>query len=50
LPQSELSAQRLADELRALTRSDCQAMAQAARLLGRREANQEIAAILAAVI
>ncbi len=43
LPQSELSASRLAALLRGMSRAQCQAMAQAAWESGRRDANQTIA-------
>jgi UDP-N-acetylglucosamine--N-acetylmuramyl-(pentapeptide) pyrophosphoryl-undecaprenol N-acetylglucosamine transferase len=46
LPQSELTAQRMTELLRALTRDTCQAMAQAAYDNGRRNANEAIADVL----
>ncbi|MEN9865709.1 MAG: undecaprenyldiphospho-muramoylpentapeptide beta-N-acetylglucosaminyltransferase [Pseudomonadota bacterium] len=50
LPQTELQPQRLAQILSSLQRADCQRMAQQAFGLGRRDANQQIAEILDAVI
>jgi UDP-N-acetylglucosamine--N-acetylmuramyl-(pentapeptide) pyrophosphoryl-undecaprenol N-acetylglucosamine transferase len=46
LPQSELSAERLATMLQAMTREACRALAQAAYENGRRDANQAIASVL----
>lgn len=45
-PQSELTAAGLAALLQSLTRSQCQAMAEAAYAIGQREANQAIANVL----
>jgi UDP-N-acetylglucosamine--N-acetylmuramyl-(pentapeptide) pyrophosphoryl-undecaprenol N-acetylglucosamine transferase len=46
LPQTELNAARLAQLLQGLGRSDCLAMAQAARGAGKRDANDAIANVL----
>lgn len=46
MPQSELSAQRLADLLQDMTREKCLQMAQAAYANGRRDANAAIADVL----
>lgn len=46
LPQSELTAQRLAQELDALTRDRLQAMALAARALGKPDATATVAAVI----
>ena len=46
LPQSELSAERLAALLQALTREQCLEMANAAHAIGKRDANQTIANVL----
>lgn len=46
LPQQALNAQDLARTLQALTREQCRAMAQAAHTVGRRDANDAIAAVL----
>ena len=46
LPQQALNAQDLAHALQSLTRAQCQAMAQAAHTVGRRDANDAIAAVL----
>ena len=46
LPQTELSAQRVAELLRGLTREACLAMAQAALAVGKRNANEAIADVL----
>jgi len=46
MPQSELSAQRLADLLQDMTREKCLQMAQAAYVNGRRDANAAIADVL----
>lgn len=46
IPQAEFKADQLAEILRSLSREDCLAMAQQAYQLGKRQANQEIAAIL----
>ena len=46
MPQSELSAQRLADLLQDMTRGKCLQMAQAAYANGRRDANAAIADVL----
>lgn len=46
LPQNDLSKERLSGLLMRMTRSDCQAMAQAAYENGRRDANQTIAQVL----
>ena len=46
LPQTELSAQSMATLLAGLTREKCRAMAQAARAVGKRNANEEIADVL----
>lgn len=46
LPQSELSAQRLAALLQALTRERCREMALAAQAVGKRDANEAIAKVL----
>ena len=46
LPQGELNPAHLAARLEALTRDQCRAMAVAARLVGKRDANEAIADIL----
>jgi UDP-N-acetylglucosamine--N-acetylmuramyl-(pentapeptide) pyrophosphoryl-undecaprenol N-acetylglucosamine transferase len=46
LPQSELTAERLADLLQTTTRESCRNMAQAAYENGRRDANEAIANVL----
>ncbi|HEY1044426.1 MAG TPA: undecaprenyldiphospho-muramoylpentapeptide beta-N-acetylglucosaminyltransferase [Telluria sp.] len=46
LPQQDLNAQDLARTLQSLTREQCSAMAQAAQTVGRRDANDAIAAVL----
>lgn len=46
LPQSDLNPERLAAMLQALTREDCRKMADAAYVIGRREANEQIANVL----
>jgi UDP-N-acetylglucosamine--N-acetylmuramyl-(pentapeptide) pyrophosphoryl-undecaprenol N-acetylglucosamine transferase len=46
MPQSELSAARLAEMLQNLTRGACQTMAVAARGAGKRDANEAIAQVL----
>jgi UDP-N-acetylglucosamine--N-acetylmuramyl-(pentapeptide) pyrophosphoryl-undecaprenol N-acetylglucosamine transferase len=46
LPQSELSAERLADLLSKMTRETCRKMAEAAYKNGRRDANEAIANVL----
>lgn len=46
LPQGELTAERLAGLLQQLTRTQCQAMAQAAHAIGQRKANEAIANVL----
>lgn len=46
LPQGELNSQRLAELLRSLTRDECRTMAEAARSIGRRDANEAIAGVL----
>jgi UDP-N-acetylglucosamine--N-acetylmuramyl-(pentapeptide) pyrophosphoryl-undecaprenol N-acetylglucosamine transferase len=46
LPQSEMTAQSLASLLQGMTRAGCQQMAQAAYAIGKRDANERIAAIL----
>lgn len=46
LPQAELNASALAQQLQAMSRAQCLAMAQIAYALGKREANQTIATIL----
>lgn len=46
LPQSELTAERLANLLQTLTRENCLTMAQAAYAIGRRGANDAIADVL----
>lgn len=46
LPQSELSAQRLADLLRSLTRDRLLAMAHAAHLIGKPEAAEKVASVI----
>lgn len=46
MPQTELSAQSLAALLQKITRSECQHMAEAAYLQGKRDANQTIAQVL----
>jgi len=46
LPQTELTPQRLAVKLQALSRADCLTMAEAAYAIGQRQANQAIANVL----
>jgi UDP-N-acetylglucosamine--N-acetylmuramyl-(pentapeptide) pyrophosphoryl-undecaprenol N-acetylglucosamine transferase len=46
LPQGELNAQRLARLLQSTTRDDCLRMAEAAQAVGKRDANDAIAAVL----
>ncbi len=46
LPQSELSAQRIADLLRSLTRDRLLAMAQAARAVGKPDATKTVASVI----
>lgn len=46
LPQQELTAQGVASLLQSVTRGQCLEMAQAARTLGRRDANERIAEVL----
>ena len=46
LPQTELTAQALATLLQTLTRADCERMAVAAHAVGKRDANDAIAAVL----
>ncbi len=46
LPQGELSAERVAQLLMNTTRAQCLAMADAAQLVGKRDANEAIAAVL----
>jgi UDP-N-acetylglucosamine--N-acetylmuramyl-(pentapeptide) pyrophosphoryl-undecaprenol N-acetylglucosamine transferase len=46
LPQTELSAQKVAELLRGLTRADCERMAAAAHAVGKRDANDAIATVL----
>ncbi len=46
LPQTEMSAEQLAEMLRTLTRDECRTMADAAYGVGRREANEAIANVL----
>ncbi len=46
LPQTELSADSMAKLLQSLERSTCLAMAQAARAVGKRDANEAIAEVL----
>ncbi|KIF81927.1 undecaprenyldiphospho-muramoylpentapeptide beta-N-acetylglucosaminyltransferase [Noviherbaspirillum autotrophicum] len=46
LPQSEMSAERMAILLQSLTRADCLKMAQAAHAIGKRDANEQIANVL----
>ena len=46
LPQTELSAQSMATLLAGLTRDKCRVMAEAARAVGKRNANEEIADVL----
>jgi len=46
LPQTELTAQGLAALLQTLTRADCERMAVAAHAVGKRDANDAIAAVL----
>ncbi|ATQ74466.1 undecaprenyldiphospho-muramoylpentapeptide beta-N-acetylglucosaminyltransferase [Massilia violaceinigra] len=46
LPQTELSAQRVAQLLQGLSRDACRAMAQAALAVGKRNANEAIADVL----
>lgn len=46
LPQNELSAPKLVALLQLMTRTDCLEMAQAARAVGKRNANENIAAVL----
>ena len=46
LPQTELSAAGMAELLRGMTREKCRAMAEAARAVGKRNANEAIADVL----
>lgn len=46
LPQTDLNPERLAEMLQSLTREDCRRMAEAAYVIGRREANEQIAKVL----
>ncbi len=46
LPQGELNPERLAQLLQSLTRDECRTMAEAARSIGRRDANEAIANVL----
>ena len=46
LPQGELNPERLAQLLQSLTREGCRTMAEAARRIGRRDANESIANVL----
>jgi UDP-N-acetylglucosamine--N-acetylmuramyl-(pentapeptide) pyrophosphoryl-undecaprenol N-acetylglucosamine transferase len=46
MPQNEMTAQKVASLLQTITRDQCQEMAQAARTLGRRDANERIAEVL----
>lgn len=46
LPQTELSAQKVAELLRGLTRAECERMAVAAHAAGKRDANDAIATVL----
>jgi UDP-N-acetylglucosamine--N-acetylmuramyl-(pentapeptide) pyrophosphoryl-undecaprenol N-acetylglucosamine transferase len=46
LPQTELDPAKLAQSLQSTTRAQCLAMAQAARAVGKRDANEAIATIL----
>lgn len=46
LPQGELNPERLAQLLQSLTREECRTMAEAARRIGRRDANESIANVL----
>jgi UDP-N-acetylglucosamine--N-acetylmuramyl-(pentapeptide) pyrophosphoryl-undecaprenol N-acetylglucosamine transferase len=46
LPQTEMTAESLAQLLQSLSREQCATMAQAARALGRRDANEAIAKVL----
>jgi UDP-N-acetylglucosamine--N-acetylmuramyl-(pentapeptide) pyrophosphoryl-undecaprenol N-acetylglucosamine transferase len=46
LPQAELNPQKVALLLQSLTREKCGAMAEAARAIGRRDANAAIAQVL----
>ncbi|WUR14305.1 undecaprenyldiphospho-muramoylpentapeptide beta-N-acetylglucosaminyltransferase [[Empedobacter] haloabium] len=46
LPQTELSAQKVAELLRSLTRAECERMAAAAHAVGKRDANDAIATVL----
>ena len=46
LPQREMTPQRLADLLQSMTREDCLDLARAARVIGRRDANERIAEVL----
>ncbi|AVR99077.1 undecaprenyldiphospho-muramoylpentapeptide beta-N-acetylglucosaminyltransferase [Pseudoduganella armeniaca] len=46
LPQTELSAQKVAELLRGLTRAECERMAVAAHAVGKRDANDAIATVL----
>lgn len=50
LPQTELTAERLALLLQSMTRESCQEMAEAAYALGRRQANETIANVLEEVV
>jgi UDP-N-acetylglucosamine--N-acetylmuramyl-(pentapeptide) pyrophosphoryl-undecaprenol N-acetylglucosamine transferase len=46
LPQKEMSAEKLAELIKTLQRSDCQKLAEAAYKIGRRQANSVIADVL----
>ncbi|HEY0941665.1 MAG TPA: undecaprenyldiphospho-muramoylpentapeptide beta-N-acetylglucosaminyltransferase [Steroidobacter sp.] len=46
LPQTDLHPERLAQLLQSLTRDECRTMAEAARSIGRRQANEAIANVL----
>lgn len=46
LPQTDLNPERLAEMLQSLAREDCRKMAEAAYVIGRREANEQIAKVL----
>jgi UDP-N-acetylglucosamine--N-acetylmuramyl-(pentapeptide) pyrophosphoryl-undecaprenol N-acetylglucosamine transferase len=50
LPQAELSAERLASLLQGMTREECVTMATAAYALGKRQANDRIADVLAEIV
>ena len=46
LPQGEMTAQKIAELLQTMTRDTCREMAQAALIIGRRDANDRIADVL----